>query len=85
MLTLLFCIQKFNSGLRKKDSPPYESGTNYRGGVPIELEFTPLQLVEQVGRKLGKKLGAVIDLTFTFRYYNSQVWHSYVSNSHCGD
>lgn len=66
-------IQKFNSGLRKKDSPPYVAGTKYRGGVPLEDEFTPFQLVERLNDHLGRKLEAVIDLTFTDRYYDSKV------------
>lgn len=48
-------------------------GTRYKGGIPLEEELTPLQLVKQLHTKLGKKLAAVIDLTFTFRYYDSEV------------
>lgn len=66
-------MQGFNSGLNKKDSPPYEPGVRYSGGVPIEEEFTPMQLVEQLSMQLGKTLYAVVDLTFTSRYYNSKV------------
>ncbi len=46
----------------------------YRCGVPGEEELTPTQLVARVREKLRRKLGAVIDLTFTTRYYDSKVW-----------
>ena len=59
-------VQKFNSGLNKD--------AKRRSGVPLEEELTPSQLAKQLHDKLGKKLGAVIDLTFTCRYYDSKVW-----------
>lgn len=59
--------------MRKEESPPYVSGAKYRGGVPLEEEFTPWQVVEKLEKKLGKKLAAIVDLTFTFRYYDSKV------------
>jgi hypothetical protein len=66
-------MQRFNSGLRKQESPPYCRGVRYRGGVPVEEEFTPQQVVQQLEAKLNKKLSAVIDLTFTSRYYDCRV------------
>lgn len=49
----------------------------YRGGVPLEEEFTPHQLVERLDKELGRKLHAVVDLTFTNRYYDSKVLYNY--------
>ncbi len=66
-------MQEFNSGLKKVDCPPLENGKIYRSGVPVEEELTPSQLVNRVDKELGRKLGAVVDLTFTSRYYTSKV------------
>ena len=66
-------VQRYNSGLKKVDSPKYVRGMKYKGGVPLEEEFTPSQLLDRLDRNLGKKLGAVIDLTNTNRYYDSKV------------
>ncbi|XP_065920972.1 RNA/RNP complex-1-interacting phosphatase homolog [Dysidea avara] len=38
-------------------------------GVPPSEEFTPRHLVDNLQKK-GQKLGLVVDLTFTSRYYN---------------
>ena len=67
-------FQDFNSGLNKQEGFPLGSSDVHRCGVPVEEELTPAQLVAQVQEHLHVKLGAIIDLTFTARYYNSKVW-----------
>ena len=59
----------------ENDSLPYVQ----RASGPEASEFTPTQLVEKMPEKLGKKLYAVIDLTFTpaGRYYNREVRFGY--------
>lgn len=62
--------------MSKKDCPPVVSDEKYAAGVPLEDEFTPMQCMELVKTKFkgdNLELGAVVDLTFTKRYYNPQV------------
>ena len=46
----------------------------YRWGVSCEDEFTPVQVIKRIAANSeGFKLGAVIDLTYTDKYYNGRV------------
>ena len=72
----MYPSQNFHNGLLKGDCPPVVPGEKYTGGIPQEEEFTPTQCLERVKTKFkgdGLELCAVIDLTFTNRYYNPQV------------
>ena len=60
-----YMMQAFNGDRLRAECPPYK--------VAKEEEFTPTQLVTRLKEQFGKKLCAVIDLTFTKRYYNSKV------------
>lgn len=75
--------QEFNNGRLKKDCPKCVSGARFEGGVPQEEEFTPTQCVQRLKDKFGRKLFAVVDLSYTFRYYNSRVSHTLVSVCQC--
>lgn len=60
--------ETFNNGLSRKMMKDI-------GGVPLEEEFTPTQLMERLHAK-GYELGLVIDLTNTFRYYNGETFET---------
>jgi len=70
-----FCLFKnYNNGLLKKQCPPVEPGTKYTSGIPVEEEFTPQQCLERIGKAQdGLQLRAVVDLSYTDKYYNKQV------------
>ncbi|XP_064381982.1 RNA/RNP complex-1-interacting phosphatase homolog isoform X2 [Halichondria panicea] len=57
--------KEFNNG-----RPQSKSWTKYDFGVCTEDEFTPQQLMDALTDK-GLKLSAIIDLTYTNRYYSS--------------
>ena len=67
-------MQAFNNGILKAECLPYVRGVPYKGKVPKEEEFTPTQLATRLKEQFGKKLYAVIDLTYTSRYYSSKVY-----------
>ncbi len=67
-------LQNFHNGLIKEKCPPVQADVKYTWGVSLEDEFTPAQCMERIAANCeGFKLGAVIDLTYTDRYYNRRV------------
>ncbi|CAI8050710.1 RNA/RNP complex-1-interacting phosphatase homolog [Geodia barretti] len=60
--------QQFNTGMAANHSGDY---SRILRGVPIEEEFTPGQMLE-LFKERGWRVGLVIDLTYTNRYYEPQ-------------
>jgi atypical dual specificity phosphatase len=60
--------KQFNTGMAANHSGDY---SRILKGVPIEEEFTPGQMLE-LFKERGWRVGLVIDLTYTNRYYEPQ-------------
>jgi atypical dual specificity phosphatase len=61
--------KQFNTGMPASLCGDYSRRLN---GVPIEEEFTPGQMLE-LFKERGWRVGLVIDLTYTNRYYEPRV------------